>query len=209
VMNGNACRRWLAADPPDLDEARDAAMHVVAAGERAGSIIARIRALVRGGLPERHLLDANDVIREAVGFMRSELERHGLAIETDLREGLPPILGDRVQLQQVLVNLFLNAADAMADVTPPPPLTVASRPDGSGSVLVEVADGGKGIDAEQAGRMFEAFYSTKSGGLGMGLTISRSIVEMHGGKIWAAPNGGGLGASLRFVLPAAPPSGSG
>jgi len=208
VMNANACRRWLAADPPDLDEARDAAAHVVDAGERAGSIIARIRTLVRGGVPERHLLDVNDVIREAVAFVRSELERHGVAIETELHAALPPILGDRVQLQQVLVNLFLNAADAMAEgPAPPHPLAVASRRDDDGSVFVEVKDRGKGLDPEQASRLFEAFYSTKSGGLGMGLTISRSIVEMHGGKIWAVPNDGESGATLRFALPAASPSG--
>jgi PAS domain S-box-containing protein len=207
VINGNACRRWLAADPPNLDEARDAAMRVVSDGERAGKIIARIRALVRRGVPERQLLDVNDVIREALGFTRSELERHEVAIQTNLSEGLPTVLGDRVQLQQVVVNLALNAGEAMADVPAAlRQLTVTSRREDTGGVVVELKDHGKGIDPEQANRVFEAFFSTKSDGLGMGLTISRSIVEMHGGSISAARNNGGRGTTMRVVLPATPVS---
>ncbi|MFL5311587.1 MAG: PAS domain S-box protein [Myxococcales bacterium] len=204
VTNGNACRRWLAADPPNLDEAREAAQRVVKDGERAGQVVARIRALVRRGTTERSALDVNDVIRESIGFTRAELERYSVAIRTELSDGLPAVLGDRVQLQQVLVNLILNARDAMADARDvSAELTVGSRREDSGGVLVEVKDRGRGIDAAQAERIFEAFFSTKPTGLGMGLSVSRSIVEMHGGRIWAAPNDG-RGATMRFTLPAAP-----
>ena len=209
VMNGNACRRWLAADPPNLDEAREAAHRVVSDGERAGKIIARIRSLVRRGAPERNVLDINDVIREALGFTRSELERKGVAIRAELTEGLPAVLGDRVQLQQVVVNLALNGGDAMADLPAAlRQLTVRSRHENGNWIVVEVQDHGKGINPEHADRLFEAFFSTKSGGLGMGLTISRSIIEMHGGKIWAS-NNEETGATMRFALPARSPSGGG
>ncbi len=203
VTNGNACRRWLAADPPNLDEARQAAQRMVKDGERAGQILARIRALVRRGATERNALDMNDVIQEALGFTRTELDRQRVAIRIDLDANLPAVLGDRVQLQQVLVNLILNARDAMAEVgAGSAELTVGSRREPSGGVLVEVKDRGRGIERSQAERIFEAFFSTKPAGLGMGLSVSRSIVEMHGGKIWAAPNDG-PGATMRFTLPAA------
>jgi C4-dicarboxylate-specific signal transduction histidine kinase len=205
-MNGNACRRWLAAEPPELDEAREAAMRVVTDGERAGQIIARIRTLVRRGTTERQALDVNDVIREALGFTRSELERKGVMARAELSEGLPAVLGDRVQLQQVVVNLALNAGDAMADVPAAArELTVRSRREGDEHIVVEVRDRGKGISAEQGSRLFEAFFTTKSGGLGMGLTISRSIVEMHGGRIWTS-NNEDVGVTMCFALPTAPPS---
>jgi C4-dicarboxylate-specific signal transduction histidine kinase len=203
VTNGNACRRWLAAEPPNLDEARQAAQRMVKDGERAGQILARIRALVRRGATERNALDMNDVIQEALGFTRTELDRQRVAIRIDLDADLPAVLGDRVQLQQVLVNLILNARDAMAEVgAGSAELTVESRREPSGGVLVEVKDRGRGIERSQAERIFEAFFSTKPAGLGMGLSVSRSIVEMHGGKIWAAPNDG-PGATMRFTLPAA------
>jgi PAS domain S-box-containing protein len=203
VMNGNACRRWLAADPPDLDEARQAAQRVVKDGVRAGEVLARIRALVRRGETERDAVDVNDVIREALGFTRTELERQKLAVHTELSDGLPAVVADRVQLQQVLVNLILNARDAMADAPEPSgDLTVRSRRGCSGEVLVEVEDCGRGIDQAQAERIFEAFFSTKPAGLGMGLSVSRSIIEMHGGRIWATDNEG-RGATMRFTLPPA------
>jgi signal transduction histidine kinase len=209
VMNGNACRRWLAADPPNLDEAREAAQRVVSDGERAGKVIARIRALVRRGATERQVLDLNEIIRDALGFTRAELERKGVVVRAELNEGLPAVLGDRVQLQQVVVNLALNAGDAMADVPPASrELRVTSRRDNNSGVIVEVKDRGRGIDSQHAGRLFEAFFSTKSGGLGMGLTISRSIIEMHGGKIWATSDED-VGATMRFALPAASPPGGG
>jgi PAS domain S-box-containing protein len=207
VMNGDACRRWLAADPPELAEARQAAQRMVKDAERAGHILARIRSLIRRGAPERGALDMNDVIHEAVGFTRAELERQRVAIHTELEADVPAVLGDRVQLQQVLVNLILNARDAMADGSDgSAELTVGSRREAAGGVLVEVKDRGRGIDPAHADRIFEAFFSTKPAGLGMGLSVSRSIVELHGGKIWAARNDG-PGVTMRFTLPAAPARG--
>jgi C4-dicarboxylate-specific signal transduction histidine kinase len=202
VMNGTACRRWLAADPPNLDEARDAVTHLVADGERAGKIIQGIRALARRDVVDRRELDVNDVIHEALAFTRAELERRLVIIQTNIGRALPLIPGDRVQLQQVLVNLLLNAGEAMVD-TPPEKrtVTVTSRQDADG-VLVEVKDCGVGIESAHAARMFDAFFTTKVSGLGLGLAISRSIIQAHGGRIWAAPNDD-RGTAIYFVLPAA------
>ncbi|MFL5574477.1 MAG: PAS domain S-box protein [Gemmatimonadaceae bacterium] len=200
VMNGNACRRWLAADPPNLDEAREAARRIISDGERAGQVIGRIRALVRRATPAKSPLDVNGVVEESLGFTRSELERKAVSIRTELQHGLPPVMGDRVQLQQVLINLVLNGVDAMAEMTGPRVLTVRSRREDPGHALVEVADCGKGLGARQLERMFDAFFSTKPAGLGMGLSVSRSVVEAHGGRIWATPNDG-AGVTMRFTLP--------
>jgi PAS domain S-box-containing protein len=208
VLNGNACRRWLATEPPNLEEARDTAARIVGDAERAGKIIARIRTLARRGDPERQMLDVNDVIREAIEFARSDLDRRRIVVRAELTGGLPPISGDRVQLQQVLVNLLLNAGDAMADMPPGPrTVTMTTRREVGGGVLVEVTDRGKGIDPAHAARLFEPFFSTKSEGLGMGLAISRSIVEAHGGRIWAAANQDACGTTMSFVLPNASSSG--
>lgn len=205
VMNGNACHRWLAADPPNLDEARDSVSRLLADAERAGKIIHGIRALVRRGDAERRELDINDLIREALEFTRAALDRKRVIIITHLEASLPPIPGDRVQLQQVLVNLLLNAGDAMADV----PLerrtvTVTSR-EGADGVLVEVKDRGKGIEPAHVTRVFDAFFTTKASGLGLGLAISRSIIQAHGGRIWSAP-ADDPGTAMSFVLPVARPS---
>ena len=202
VMNGNACRRWLATEPPNVAEARQAAERVVSDGTRAGQVIARVRALVRGGAPERRPLDVNDVIRESLAVTRDEAERWGASLRAELHDDLPPVAADRVQVQQVLVNLILNGVEAMADAADGPArvLTVRSRREGPGAVRVEVADRGKGLDPEHPNRIFDAFFSTKPGGLGLGLSISRSIVEAHGGRIWATPNDG-PGATVVFTLP--------
>ena len=148
-------------------------------------------------------LAMNELIRETVALMRTELTRHGVDVETDLRASLP-IIGDRVQLQQVLVNLFLNGADAMSAVTDRPRrLVVRSRDEGEAQVVVDIADTGVGLASGDADRIFTAFFSTKADGLGMGLSISRSIVEAHGGRLWATPNVGLSGATFHFTLPAA------
>jgi C4-dicarboxylate-specific signal transduction histidine kinase len=202
VMNGNASLRWLAADPPNLDEARDSVTHLLADAERAGKIIHGIRALARRDEVDRRELDVNDVIREALEFTHAELEQKRIIIHTHLGQALPPIPGNRVQLQQVLVNLLLNAGEAMFDIPPERrTITVTSRQD-PGGVLVEVKDCGAGIDAAHAARMFDAFFTTKVSGLGLGLAISRSIVQAHGGGIWAVPNDD-RGTAIYFVLPAA------
>jgi signal transduction histidine kinase len=202
VMSANACRRWLAAEPPNLDEAREAVQRIVNDGNRASEVIRRVRSLLQRQVPERAELDINDIIRNTLALTRSELARHRVSVRTELREDLPSILGDRVGLEQVLVNLILNAIDAMAGVAESSrALTIRSRADGTDGVVVEVEDSGKGLDPEHANRIFEAFFSTKPGGLGMGLSISRSIVEAHGGRLWATPNDG-RGVTMHFTLPA-------
>lgn len=203
MMNGNAARRWLALDPPNVDEARLALQRIVDDANRAGQVISRIRGLLQRGTPHKTTLAINDVIRETLTFTRGELERNRVVVQTDLRDDIPPVEGDRVQLQQVLVNLVLNAIDAMDGTAPESrALTIRSRPADDGGVVVELADRGKGVEPGQHERIFDAFYSTKPGGLGMGLAISRSILEIHGGRIWAAPNDG-PGVSIQFCLPAA------
>jgi two-component system, LuxR family, sensor kinase FixL len=202
MMNGNAARRWLATDPPNVDEARQALQRIVDDANRAGQVISRIRGLLQRGTPHKTTLGINDVIRETLAFTRSELDRQRVVVHTDLRDDLPPVEGDRVQLQQVLVNLILNAIDSMDGTTlESRALTIRSRHDDDGDVVVEVADRGKGLEPGQHERIFDPFYSTKPGGLGMGLAISRSIIETHGGRIWATPNDG-PGLSIQFSLPA-------
>ena len=204
MMNGNACRRWLAADPPNLDEAREAAQRIVSDATRAGEVIARIRALVRREAPQKTTLDVNDVIRETLAFTRGEVERHAATLAEELADDLPRVVADRVQLQQVLVNLILNALDAMDGVAAGPHvLTIRSERADSGDVAIEAKDSGKGIDPSQLDHIFDPFYSTKAKGLGMGLAITRSIVEQHGGRIRATRNDG-AGVTMRLTLPAAP-----
>jgi PAS domain S-box-containing protein len=202
VINANACQRWLAATPPNVEEARLAAQRISSDGERAGEVLGRIRALVRRAAPEMSPLDLNDVIRESLGFTRSELERKAVSTRTELRDDLPPVVGDRVQLQQVFINLILNGVDAMAEsIQVPRLLTIRSRREDDGRVLIEVEDCGKGLGGAQLDRMFDAFFTTKPEGLGMGLSISRSIVAAHGGTIRATPNDG-AGVTMRIILPA-------
>jgi len=202
VMNGNACRRWLAADPPNLDEAREAVQRVVDDGTRAGEVVRRIRSLLQRQVPERSALDVNDIIRDTLALTRSELARHDVSVRAELADNLPSVVGDRVGLEQVLVNLILNGMDAMKGVAESSrALTVRSRVDGHAGVTIEVQDSGVGLAPEQIGRIFEPFVSTKPDGLGMGLAISRSIVEAHGGRLWATPNDG-VGVTMRFTLPA-------
>ncbi|GLC26948.1 PAS domain-containing sensor histidine kinase [Roseisolibacter agri] len=201
VMNGNACRRWLALDPPDLAEAREAAERVVRDGTRAAQVIARVRALLHGGAPEKQPLSLNEVVGEALAFTRGEIDRQGVTLRVALRDGLPMVSGDRVQLQQVLVNVVLNGIEAMAEVPESQRLLeIASQDDGAGGVRVAVSDRGKGLDPASAAQLFEPFFSTKPGGLGLGLAISRSIVEAHGGRIAATPNEG-AGATIAITLP--------
>jgi signal transduction histidine kinase len=201
VTNANASLRWLSADPPNFDEAREAIQRIVRDGNRAGDVIARIRALLRKGEPEARRLDLNDAIREVVAVVQSEAGRRGESLQTDLAANLPAITGDRVQLQQVLLNLIINALDAMNAVTDRPRAVCirTSAPEPK-LILVAVEDSGVGIDPEKAARLFDSFFTTKQEGLGMGLSISRSIVEAHRGRLWATPNEG-PGATFQFTLP--------
>jgi len=202
VASAGACARWLAADPPAMAEARSALDNIVADGKRAREVIARIRALTKREAPRMDSLDLNRKIVDVLAFTEQELRSHDIVVETRLENALPQILGDRVQLQQVLLNLIMNAIEAMRGVNDRRrELTIVSarRPDG---VVVEVRDSGIGLDPQRAERVFEAFYTTKPEGLGIGLSISRSIVEAHGGRLWATPNEPN-GAVFRCSLPVA------
>jgi PAS domain S-box-containing protein len=200
VNNGSACLRWLASEEPNLDEARDAARRVIRDGNRAGEVITRIRALLRKTDAEKARLDINQTIREVVILTRNGAAGKGVAIRMELAAGLPPVLGDRVQLQQVILNLIMNSIEAMASVTDRPrELLISSRQHESDKALVAVRDSGGGLGGQDLERIFDAFYTTKPLGMGMGLVISRSIVEDHGGQLWAAPNDG-PGATFQFTL---------
>ena len=177
VANAAACARWLAAQPAEIAKTRKALDSIAADGRRAGEVIGRIRALVKREAPRKLLLDINQKVRDTVALTEQELRRQGIVLELDLADGLPQVAGDRVQLQQVLLNLLVNAIEAMGAVHDRPRvLTIVSRQDGADAVVVEVRDSGSGLDAERAERLFEAFYTTKSEGIGIGLSISRSIV---------------------------------
>ena len=200
VTNANTCIRWLARDTPNVEEARAAAMRSAKDGMRAAEIISRIRLLFKKGIPERELVDINEVVREMIVLLRGEATRYSISIRTELAAELSPVLGDRVQLQQVLMNLMLNGMDAMKDVDGTRELAIKSQQAENEEVVVTVSDTGVGLPAEQADRIFQAFFTTKPHGTGMGLRISRSIVESHGGRLWAADNTP-RGASFHFALP--------
>lgn len=202
LMSASAGRRWLSADPPDLDEVREALERVVDNSTRASEVIRRIRSLLQRKAPERACVNVNDLVRETLALTQSELTRREVSVRTELDEALPSTLGDPIALEQVLINLVLNGADAMREKSSVPRLlTIRSRADALANLVVEVRDCGMGLDPALANRIFTPFFSTKPEGLGMGLAISRSIVEAHGGKIWAAPNNAGPGATLAFAIP--------
>ena len=200
VTNANTCLRWLTRDHPDVEEARAAAMRIVKDGTRAGEIIKRIRLLFQKGTSQRELVDVNEVIREMIVHFRSEATRYDVQIRTALALDLTQVMADRVQLQQVLMNLMLNGMDAMKDVDGTRELAIKSQGAENEQVLVTVSDTGVGLPAQQGDQIFKAFFTTKSHGTGMGLSISRSIVESHGGRLWAADNSP-RGASFHFALP--------
>ena len=201
VINAGACLRWLAAETPNLDEARATAREIVRAGNRAGDVIARIRGLLKKGEPVTVQLSVNDVVREIIILTQGEVLRRDASLLTELADGLPAVLADRVQLQQLLLNLMMNALDAMSAVTDRPRvLRIRTSTYDPAAILVALRDSGVGLNPGQMERLFEAFYTTKPEGMGMGLSISRSIVEMHGGRLWATPNDG-FGATFQFTLP--------
>jgi PAS domain S-box-containing protein len=201
VTNANTSLRWLAANPPNLEEARAAATRMVNDGRRAGEIVSRIHLLFKKGTPQRELVDINEVIREMIVLLRNEAMRYSISVRTELEADLPQVVGDRVQLQQVLMNLMINGIDAMKDVDGARELAIKSQRAENEQLLVSVSDTGVGLPPQQAEQIFEAFFTTKQHGTGMGLRISRSIVESHGGRLWAADNSP-RGASFYLTLPA-------
>ena len=206
VINGNACLRWLSRakeDSVNLREARETLQRIIRDGNRAGEIIARIRALFKKTESAKEPLDLNETIREIIVLARSEMDKQRVALRLELSPDLPNVLGDRVQLQQVMLNLILNAIDAMAAVQDRArDLVIRTQTGEEGQVLTTVRDSGIGISPESVDRVFTAFHTTKPGGLGMGLSISRSIVENHSGRLWVTSHDG-PGASFHFVLPTA------
>jgi len=200
VTDANACLRWLTRAAPDVEEARAAASRIVKDAMRAADIVSRIRLLFQKSTPPRELVDLNDVIREMVVLLRSEATRYSISIRTELAPGPSLVMGDRVQLQQVMMNLMMNGTDAMKDVDGTRELAIKSQPADNEECLVSVSDTGVGLPAQQADQIFNAFFTTKPHGTGMGLSISRSIVESHGGRLWAGRNTL-RGASFYFTLP--------
>jgi PAS domain S-box-containing protein len=208
IANAEACLRWLARETLDLAAARRSVEWVVDDGNRASEVIRRVQALAKKTDVEKEPLDINDVIREVIALVHRELTSLQVSLRMDLAPALPMILGDRVQLQQVIINLVMNGIEAMRSATDRPrELVIRSRQDETQQVLVSVTDCGVGISAENADRLFNAFFTTKSGGMGMGLSICRSIMQAHGGQLWAIANVP-HGATFKFTLPVNADTGS-
>jgi C4-dicarboxylate-specific signal transduction histidine kinase len=206
ITNAHAALRWLGARPPDLEEVRQALGRILRDGNRAGDVIGRIRDLIRKAPPRKDGLEINEAILEVIALTRGEVVKNGVCVQTQLAEGLPLIQGDRVQLQQVILNLIINAVEAMSGAGGGSRELLIStgiaEPDG---VLVMVRDSGPGLAPASLERLFEAFYTTKPGGLGMGLSVCRSIIEAHSGRLWATANLP-QGAVFQFTVPAHPDS---
>jgi signal transduction histidine kinase len=200
VASAQACLRWLSGDSPNIENAREAAKRIVRDGTRASDIITRTRLFFTKDTSQRELVDVNEVIREMIVLLSSEATRYAISVRMELVADLPHVMGDCVQLQQVLMNLMMNSIDAMRDVDGTRELVVGSQRAESGQVIVSVSDSGVGLPPRQADQIFNAFFTTKPHGTGMGLSISRSIIESHGGRLWAADNSP-RGASFRLVLP--------
>jgi signal transduction histidine kinase len=198
VTNAEACVRLIDRSEPDLVEAREAALEMIRDARRAADIIDRVRALYQKGSALSEPVDLSLLIEEMVGIMRDDAGRHGVTIRVDAQQDLPRILGDRVQLQQALMNLMLNGIEAMQESGGDLHVTLQGAPDDQ--VLVSVSDTGAGIPAENAGKIFDAFFTTKTRGTGLGLAITRSIIQAHGGRIWVASTPG-VGAAFHFALP--------
>jgi C4-dicarboxylate-specific signal transduction histidine kinase len=201
VTSGEACLRWLDHNTPQPEEVRGCVERMIAEGKRASEIVQRIRSLAKGTAPQKTRLELNEVVNEVVPLVQSEVLNHRVSLRLQLAPELPPLFGDRVQLQQVIINLIINGIQAMADIGHEPrELLIESRRDEDGDVIVAVQDSGTGIDPENANRLFDAYFTTKSKGMGMGLSICRSIIEAHGGRVWAS-NNAGRGATFQFSLP--------
>ncbi|ANW02850.1 hypothetical protein LMTR13_24530 [Bradyrhizobium icense] len=202
IMNAQAALRWLGADPPNLQEVRQSLDLIVDNGARAGEVVSGIRGLLKKAPPRKNSIDINSAVLDVIVLTRSEVLKHGLFLQTDLAKSLPLVEGDRIQLQQVILNLIMNAVDAMSSLAnDAKELRISTSSDASDRVLVSVQDTGPGVDPNTADRLFEAFYTTKPDGMGMGLVICRSIIEAHGGRLWVTANEP-RGAVFQFSLPA-------
>lgn len=204
ITNASTCLRMLAGDPPNLDGARETAKRTIRDGNRASEVIARLRALFGKKNAVNESVDLNEAAREVIALSLSELQRSRIVVRTELAADLPPISGDRVQLQQVILNLLLNASEAMSGVEDRSrQLTIKTERDEEDCARLSVQDAGAGFDTENMNKFFEAFYTTKSGGMGIGLSVSRSIIESHHGRLWAESNGEEPGATFSFSIPRA------
>ena len=203
VANADACVAWLSHQNPNLAEARAAAERTTQGATRASEVIVRIRSLINKATPEKARIQINEIIGETVALAEGQASRNGVSLVMELASDLPPVLGDGIQLQQVILNLLMNGIEAMTSVTDRPRrLVIQSRTAAPGQVGVSVQDSGIGVSPESMPRLFEPFFTTRSQGMGMGLPISRSIVEAHGGKLWAESTPG-QGSTFQFTLPSA------
>jgi C4-dicarboxylate-specific signal transduction histidine kinase len=199
VTSANSCFHWLASDVPNLERARAAATRIVKDATRAAEIISRVRLLFQKGTQQLELIDVNEVIEEMIVLLRGEATRYSISVRTELAEDLPPVMGDRVQMQQVMMNLMMNSVDAMKTVDGTRELAIQSQRAEKEQLLVSVSDTGVGLPPQQTDQIFNAFFTTKPHGTGMGLRICRSIIESHGGRLWATDNSP-RGASFHFAL---------
>jgi C4-dicarboxylate-specific signal transduction histidine kinase len=203
ITNASTCLRMLAADPPNLEGSRETVRRIIRDGHRAADVIQRLRALFGKEDSTTESVDLNAASREVIALSLTELQQARIVVRTELWEGLPLVAGDRVQLQQVILNLLLNASEAMSEIWDRQrQLVIRTRLDPDDQVMVSVQDSGTGFDAANADKLFEAFYTTKKDGMGMGLSVSRSIIESHHGQLWGLPNEG-PGATFLFSLPSA------
>jgi signal transduction histidine kinase len=201
VTNASTCLRMLDATPPNLEGARETARRTIRDGHRASDVITRLRTLYSKKEPALESMDLNEAAREVAALSSTEIQRNGVILRQEFADDLPPILGDRVQLQQVILNLLRNASDAMSTINDRPrDLLIRTEPDDNDLVRLSVKDVGIGFEPQTADKLFEAFYTTKNEGMGVGLSVSRSIIERHRGRLWATPNNG-PGVTFSFSIP--------
>jgi C4-dicarboxylate-specific signal transduction histidine kinase len=204
ITNASTCLRMLAANPPNVDGARETARRTIRDGNRASEVITRLRAMFGKKNTITESVDLNEAAREVIALSLNELQRNRVILQPELADDLPLVTGDRVQLQQVILNLLRNASDAMREIDDRPrELLIRTERDGADGVRLSVQDAGVGLEAQDADRLFEAFYTDKSDGMGIGLSVSRSIIESHRGRLWAMPNEG-PGATFAFSIPRGP-----
>ena len=201
VSSGNACQRWLASEPPNVERAVQSLDRIIRDAHRASQVVERIRNLAKNAPPKKVPVDLNEAVLEIIAVSRAGIEESGISLKTQLASGLPSVWADRIQLQQVILNLVVNAIEAMSELPAgPKDLFIGTEKNGVNEVLLTVRDSGTGLDPEKAQHIFDALYTTKREGMGMGLAVSRGIIEAHGGHLWATPNAP-VGAVFQFKLP--------